>query len=307
MPVAPEPWALLSTLKIKGGSSIAKKVAIVADSLGCLTRELVDQYDIKLVPANIYFEDKVYKDWVDITPTEAYELFLKNPEGWTTSPAPPEDWLETYRQLSQQTKSILCITISSKLSAMYNVARQAKEQVEAEIPGVAIEVLDSQLAVTAEGLVILAAARAAEQGKSLTEVVKAAEEMRDKVDFIFLLDTVRYIYRTGRIPKIAAQAGSILNIKPLLTTSSGVVRFIGAVRSREHGIERMLDIMRDKVGQAPVHVVVTHAYALEEAQKLKERVSAEFNCTELWISQFSPILGYATGTGTLGLAFYKED
>ncbi len=80
-------------------------------------------------------------------------------------------------------------------------------------------------------------------------MVKAAEEMRDKVDFIFLLDTIRYIYRSGRIPKIAALAGSMLNIRPLLTTSSGVVRFKGAVRSREHGIERMLKIMKDKVGQ----------------------------------------------------------
>ena len=286
---------------------MANKVAIVTDSLGCLTRELMEQYRIRIVPANVYFGDRVYKDWVDITPTEAYELFLKNPEGWTTSPAPPEDWLETYRELSKQTESILCITVSSKLSAMYNIARQAKEQVKAEIPETTIEVLDSQLAVTAQGFVTLAAARAAEQGKNLAEVVKAAEEMRDRVNFIFLLDTVRYIYRTGRIPKIAALAGSILNIKPLLTTSSGVVRFMGAVRSKEHGIERMLNIMRDKVGQAPVHVAVTHAYALDEAQRLRERVSAEFNCTELWISQFSPILGYATGTGTLGLAFYKED
>ena len=283
------------------------KVAIVTDSLGCLTRELVEQYGIEIVPANVYFGDRVYKDWVDITPTEAYELFLKNPEGWTTSPAPPEDWLKTYRELSKQTKSILCITVSSKLSAMYDIARQAKEQVKAEIPETTIEVLDSGMAVTAQGLVTLAAARAAEEGKNLAEVVKAAEEMRDKVDFIFLLDTVRYIYRTGRIPKIAALAGSMLNIKPLLTTSSGVVRFIGAVRSKERGIERMLNIMRDKVGQNPVHVVVTHAYALDEAQRLKERVLAEFNCAELWISEFSPLLGYATGTGTLGLAFYKED
>jgi DegV family protein with EDD domain len=283
------------------------KVAIVTDSLGCLTRELVEQYGIRIVPANVYFGDRVYKDWVDITPTEAYELFLKNPEGWTTSPAPPEDWLKTYRELSKQTKSILCITVSSKLSAMYNIARQAKEQVKAEIPETTIEVLDSGMAVTAQGLVTLAAARAAEQGKNLTEVVKVAEEMRDKIGFIFLLDTVRYIYRTGRIPKIAALAGSMLNIKPLLTTSSGVVRFIGAVRSKERGIERMLKIMRDKVGQNPVHVVVTHAYALDEAQRLRERVLAEFNCAELWISEFSPLLGYATGTGTLGLAFYKED
>jgi DegV family protein with EDD domain len=286
---------------------MANKVAIVTDSLGCLTGELVEQYRIRIVPANVYFGDRVYKDWVDITPTEAYELFLKNPEGWTTSPAPPEEWLETYRELSKQTDSILCITVSSKLSAMYNIARQAKEQVEAEIPETAIEVLDSGMAVTAQGLVTLAAARAAEEGKNLAEVVKAAEEMRDRVNFIFVLDTVRYIYRTGRIPKIAARAGSLLNIKPLLTTSSGVVRFMGAVRSKERGIEKMLNIMRDKVGQAPVHVAVTHAYALDEAQRLRERVSAEFNCAELWISEFSPLLGYATGTGTLGLAFYKED
>jgi DegV family protein with EDD domain len=286
---------------------MAEKVAIVTDSLGCLTRELVEQYRIRIVPANLYFEDKVYKDWIDITPAEAYELFLKNPEGWTTSPAPPEAWLETYRELSKQTKSIFCITVSSKLSAMYNIARQAEEQIKAEIPETTIEVLDSRMAVTAQGLVTLAAARAAEEGKNLAEVVKAAEEMRDKVGFIFLLDTVRYIYRTGRIPKIAALAGSVLNIKPLLTTSSGVVHFIGAVRSREHGIERMINIMRDKVGQNLIHVAVTHAYALDEARRLKERVSSEFNCAELWISEFSPLMGYATGTGTLGLAFYKED
>jgi DegV family protein with EDD domain len=286
---------------------MANKVAIVTDSLGCLTRELVEQYEISIVPANVYVGDRVYKDWVDMTPTEAYELFLKDPEGWATSPAPPEEWLETYRELSKKTESILCITVSSKLSAMYNIARQAKEQVEAEIPETTIEVLDSGMAVTAQGMVTLAAARAAEQGKSLTEVVKAAEDIKDKVGFIFLLDTVRYIYRTGRIPKIASLAGSVLNIKPLLTTSSGAVRFIGAVRSREHGIERMLNIMRDKVGQTPVHVAVTHAYALDEAEKLKERVSAEFDCTELWVSEFSPLLGYATGTGTLGLAFYKEN
>jgi len=286
---------------------MADKVAIVADSLCCLPEELIGQYGISIVPANVYFNNQVYKDWVDMTPSQAYELFLKDPEGWTTSPAPPEDWLETYRRLSRRTKSVLCVTISSRLSAMYDVARQAKERAEAEIPGVAIEVLDSRLAVTAEGFVALAAARAAEAGGSLAEVVRAAEKVREKVGFIFLLDTVRYIYRTGRIPKIAAMAGSMLNIKPLLNTSSGVVHFIGAVRSRERGIERMLNIMRNRLGQAPAHIGVTHAYAPEEAEKLKERVAAEFNCAELWISEFSPMLGYATGTGTLGLAFYKEE
>jgi DegV family protein with EDD domain len=285
---------------------MANRVAIVTDSLCCLPREAVKQYRIRIVPANVYFEDRVYKDWVDITPSQAYELFLKDPESFKTSPASPADYLEAYRELSRQAEGILCITISAKLSAIYNAALEAKEYAQAELTQTAVEVLDSRVAVTAEGLVVLAAARAAEASRGLAEVVKAAKEMRERVDFIFLLDTVRYIYRTGRIPKIASLAGSMLNIRPLLTTSSGVVRFMGAVRSRERGIAKMLQIMRDKVRQAPVHVGVTHAYALAEAEKLKERVAAEFNCAELWISEFSPLLGYATGTGTLGLAFYKE-
>jgi DegV family protein with EDD domain len=286
---------------------MAEKIAIVTDSLCCLPRELVKQYNISIVPANIYFGDRVYKDWVDLIPSQAYELFLKDPEAFKTSPASPADYLAAYREMSRQTGGILCVTISAKLSVMYNAALEAKERAGAELPRTSIEVVDSAVAVTAEGLVVLAAARAAEAGGSLAEVAKAAEEMRERVGFIFLLDTVRYIYRTGRIPRIAAMAGSVLNIRPLLTTSSGVVRFLGAVRSRERGLEKMLQIMKAQVGQARVHVGVTHAYALDEAEKLKERVSSAFNCAELWISEFSPLLGYATGTGTLGLAFYKED
>ena len=130
--------------------------------------------------------------------------------------------------------------------------------------------------------------------------------MRDKVSSIVLLDTIRHVYRSGRIPKIASQVGSILNIRPILTVS-GAVHFTGAVRNREHGINRIVQMMRDKVGQSPVHVAVFHAYALDEAERLKERVSSEFDCAELWLGEFSPVMGYACGTGTLGLAFYTED
>jgi DegV family protein with EDD domain len=284
-----------------------QKVAVVTDSLACLTKELVERYRIKIVPLNIHFNGKIYKDWVDITPKQAYELFLKAPESWGSSAPFPGDYLKVFREAGKRIKNILCITASSRVSATIDAAKLARKQAKAELPRTSIEVIDSQMATAAEGLVALAAAKAAKAGKSLAEVVKVAEEIRDKVSFLAFLDTIRYVYRSGRIPKIAAQAGSLLNIKPILTMSSGVVRFKGAVRSREGGIERMLKMMRDKVGQKPVHVAVMHAYALEEAEKLKERVASAFNCAELWISEFSPLMGYATGTGTLGLAFYPED
>ena len=282
-------------------------VAVVVDSLACLTREMVERYGITVVPLSFYFGGRIYRDWVDITPSEAYELFLKDPESWRSSAPSPMDFLEAYREVSKRAESILCVTISSKLSTTYNVAQVAKKQAETELPRASIEVLDSRTTTAAEGFVALAAARAAAEGKDLAEVTKAAEEIRDKVTFVAILETVRYVYRSGRIPKIASQAGSILNIKPILTTSSGLVRIAGVARSKKSGVERMLKIMKEKVGLSAVHVVVMHAYALDEAEKLKEQISSEFNCAELWLTEFSPLMGYTCGTGTLGLAFYSGD
>ena len=280
-----------------------QKVAVVTDTIACLPRELVEQYGIEIIPLNFYVGDKLYREWVDVTPSEAYELFLQDPESFKTSAAPPEDCLKAFREASQRARNILCITVSVKLSTVYNVAQEAKELARAELPRTSIEVLDSRTATPAEGFVALAAARAAAAGKNLDEVIGAAEEMRDKVDCILLLDTIRHVYRSGRIPKIASQVGSILNIRPILTVS-GTVHFLSAVRNRKHGIEHILQIVRDKVGKRPVHMAVTHAYARDEAEKLKERVADEFNCVELWLAEFSPIMGYACGTGTIGLAFH---
>jgi len=285
---------------------MANNVAIVTDSISCLTRELIDGYGIEIVPIRLLVQGKVYRDSVDITPSEAYALFLQDPEKFNTSPASPGHYLEAYHQASDRARSILCVTLSSKLSTGYDMARLAKEQAKTELPATSIEVLDSQNVTAAEGFVVLVAARAAAEGKDLAEVIKVAEEVRDKVTFIALLDTIRHVYRTGRIPKVAARVGAMLNIKPILSSSGGLVRFNGIARNRKKGINRLLSIMRGKVGQSPVHVAVMHAYIPNEAEMLKERVAVEFNCVELWVTEFSPVMGYATGTGTLGLAFYRD-
>jgi len=282
------------------------EVGVVTDSIACLTKELVEQYGIGIVPLTVRAGDKVYKDWVDITPTEAYELCLQDPDSFGTSPAPPGYYLEAYREANHKTQDIVCVTLSAKLSTGYEMACVAKEQAKTELPHTSIEVVDSQVTTAAEGFVALAAARAAAEGKSLAEVVEVAKEVRGRVCMLILMDTVRYVYRSGRIPKIAARAASLLNIRPVLTNSSGLIRFIGAARTRKHGIERLFKIMKDKVGQSPVHVAVMHAYAPDEAERLKERVAAEFNCVELWLTEFCPVMGYACGTGTVGFAFYKD-
>lgn len=282
-------------------------VAIVTDSIACLTRELIEQYQIGIVPIRLLVQGKVYRDLVDMTPSQAYQLFLQDPDSFNTSPASPGYYLEAYREASKHANSILCITLSSKISTGYDMARVAREQALTELPQTSIAVLDSLNVTAAEGFIALAAARTAAAGKDLAEVIRVAEAVRDKVTFVILLDTIRHVYRTGRVPKIASQIGALLNIKPMLTSAAGLVVFKGVARNREQGIDRILQVMRDKVGQNPVHVAVMHAYAPDDAEKLKEKIASEFNCVELWVTEFSPVMGYATGTGTLGFAFYPED
>jgi DegV family protein with EDD domain len=190
----------------------------------------------------------------------------------------------------------------------YTSAQNAKEMLKDESPQTTIEVIDSETAAAAEGLIALAAARAVAEGKPFDEVVAIAKKVKERVKFIGLLETIRHVYRTGRIPKVASEIGSMLSIKPILTGSKGSIHFAATARTKRSGIDKMLQVMRNHTADSePLHVAVMHAEALKEAEKLKEKVDAEFNCVEIFITDLSPVMGYATGRGTLALAYYKED
>lgn len=282
-------------------------IAIVTDSIACITKEQAENYKIEIVSANIFFDGNVYRDWLDISPAQAYEFLDKAPKFWKSSAASPQDYLKVYRELSESAQSILVVTISSKLSMFYSSAQIAKEMAKEELPQTTIEVLDSETAAAAEGLIALAASRAAAEGKTFDEIIAIAMRVKERVRFVGLLETIRHVYRTGRIPKIASQIGSMLSVKPILTSSDGLIHFAAAARTKQSGLEKMLHIMRNHVGNSePIHVAVMHANTLEKAEKLKERIATEFNCVELFITDFSPIMGYATGRGTLALAYYRS-
>lgn len=283
------------------------KVGIVTDSIGCIPREMVDRYGIEIVSPNIFFNGSVYRDWIDITPSEAYQLLEKAPERFTTSAPPPEDFVEAYRKVSQRAASILCITLSSKVSTVHSAALAAKEQVKDELSDTNIVVLDSLTCTGAEGFVVLAGARASAQGSDIIEALRASERVREKVDLIFVLETIRHAYRTGRVPRIASQIGALLSVKPVLAWRDGVAHLTCMTRSKERGVDLLLEAMHRGVGDKSVHVAVHHADAPDEGQRLKERVESEFKCVEVWLTEFSPIMGYSTGRGILGLAFYTED
>jgi len=283
------------------------KVAVVTDSTACLPKDLAKQHNIIIVPMSIICDGKAYRDEVDITPTEVYRLLENGGVLPTTSAPPPGAYVDAFRELGSKAEGILCITLAQSLSTVFQSATQAKEIVRESLPDTQIVIMDSRNAVGAQGLIVLAAARAAASGATLEEVMQIAENTISKVSLMGLLDSLEYLARGGRIPRAAAWVGGMLKFKPIFTLSNGKPSLLTAARTRSHGVERMLTMMRHKVkGRELRQIIVMHANVLNEAEKLKERLCAEFSSTEVYIKDFSPVMGVHTGPGVLGIAFCAD-
>jgi len=287
---------------------MANKVAIVTDTTACIPPEQLEEYAIELVPIEVIFGDKVYRDEIDISPAEFYALLKQAEKLPTTSGSLPGPFLEAYCKASQRASSILCITISAKFSGMFNSARLAIGMAKEALPNVTIEVLECSTAAVGQGLVVLAAAKVAALGKSLAEVVDTATSVMQRVNLFATLDTLHYLVKGGRVPKVAALASSLLKIKPIFTVSDGEAHLVTNARTNPGAMKRILKIMGQKIvkGQ-PLHAAVMHADALDRAITLRNQISSRFDCAELFITEFTPVMGVHTGPGVIGVAFYSGD
>lgn len=287
---------------------MASNVVIVTDTTACIPQEKATEYGIELVSVELIFGDKVYRDGVDITPAEFYGLLRQAEKLPTTSGSLTGPYLEAYRQASRRTNSILCITESSNFSGMFNSARLAMEMAKKELPGVAIEVLECTTAAAGQGLVVLAAAGAAASGKNLSQVVEIIRRLMPHVHLFASLDTLYYLVKGGRVPKVAALASSLLKFKPVFSINGGEAHALALPRSTAAAMKQILKLMESKLskGQA-VHVAVMHADVLEQAKELRDQISSRFNCVDLFITEFTPVMGAHTGPGVVGAAFYSED
>jgi len=285
-----------------------KTVAIVTDTTACIPQEQIERYGIKVVPMTIIFGDKVYRDGIDINPTEFYTLLRQAKKLPTTSHPSPDHFLDAYRSASRRAPNILCITISSHFSATFNSAWLAMEMAKTTLPNTAIEVLECGTAAAGQGLVVLAAARAADSGRNFDEIIKTARNIMDRVNLFATLDTLHYLAKGGRVPQAAALVNSLLKIKPIFFLNHGDAHTVALPRTAPGAAKRMLKLMEQKaVKKQPFHAVVMHADALDEAVALRNRISSQFDCAELFITEFTPVMGVHTGPGLVGIAFYSED
>ena len=283
-----------------------RKVAIVTDSSSCLPRDLLEKWSIHVVPHELVINERTYRDGIDIEPGDFYQLLQKNQSLPTTSSPSPSSFLNAFRSTGTTSEGVVCITLSANFSATYDSACSAARTAAVELPGCRFEVVDSRAAAGAEGLIALEAARSVHEGADLDGVVSRIQELIPEVNLLAFLDTLYYLRKSGRVPKVAAWAGSLLGIRPMTELKLGKAYVVGKPRSRAKATEKLLSIMRSRIAERPAHVNVMHANSGSDAETLCRRIEAEFNCQELFISEFTPVMGSHLGPGLLGLAFYAD-
>lgn len=281
------------------------RIAVVTDSTAYLPPELVAQYGIHVMPQQLIWGDETFLDGVTIDPPTFYERLSRSGDIPTTAQASAGEFAALFAEAARNADGIVGVFISTELSGTVASALAAQELLP-DLP-IAIEVVDSRSTTMGLGFVALAAARAAAKGRGLAEVASAARELVPRVNVLFIVETLEYLHRGGRIGGASRLLGSALRIKPLLHLSEGRIDGLERVRTKRKAVQRMLEVMAERVGNAPVHAAVIHANAPEEATRLREQVRERFPYTELHLAELSPVIGTHVGPGTVGVAFYTGE
>jgi len=268
-----------------------------------MTQEMGQEYGVHVVPIHIFFGTEAHRDGIDLHAEQFYQKLNGSKQMPTTSQPTAADFLACYKQLVGQVEAIVSIHASKKVSATVDSARAASK----ELPDVPIHVIDCQTLSMGQGLIVIAAARAAAAGMDAEQIVQLVEGLIPKTKVLFTVETLEYLRRGGRIGGATALLGTALKIKPVLHIKDGQVEPLEKPRTRKRAVGRLLDLMAEQIGSADnVHAAVLHCYASEDAAQLAEQLATRFNCAELLTAEAGPTIGAHGGPGTLGVTFYTD-
>jgi DegV family protein with EDD domain len=277
------------------------KVALVTDSTAYIPQEMVEKYNITVIPQVLIWGEETYRDGIDIQPDEFYNRLRKASVMPSTSQAMPSAFINVFNELLNKDFEVLTVLLSEKLSGTLASAIQAKAMLPEGAP---VELVDSKTTSMAMGFLVLEAARAAAEGASLAEVKEYVEKNRDKTGIFVTLDTMEFLHRGGRIGGGARFLGAALNIKPILELVDGKLEAADRVRTRGRALNRVVQLVEERIaGRKPVHLASLHANCPEDAKLMVDQLHERLEVKETLVSTVSPVVGTHVGPGTVGIAF----
>jgi DegV family protein with EDD domain len=280
-----------------------QRIAVVTDSTAYIPKEALGEFDIPAIPLWLIWGDDRFRDGVDIDPPTFYGRLPGSKVFPTTSQPSAGEFVEFFQQAGQGAGSVVAVLISSKLSGTVASALAAK----ADLPGMDIHIVDSLSTSMELGFGVLQAARAAASGKPVGEVVAAAEAVRATGSIMFVVDTLEFLHRGGRIGGAKRLLGTALNLKPLLSVEDGRIEALASVRTKRKAVAKMLDIAEERLGgKEMAEAAVLDVNCPEEGRSVADMVKERFGLPVVYRTKVSPVIGAHVGPGTVGVCFYPK-
>lgn len=276
------------------------RIAFVTDSTSYIPKDLVEKYEIIVAPQISIWGEESLLDGIDIQPAEFYERLNNTKVMPTTSQATVAYFHKIFEPIVAEGRPIVAILVSDLLSGTIQSATQAKEM----FPGATIELVNSKSAAMELGFQVLAAVRAADAGKSFEEVVALADDAKNYTGVYFVVDTLEFLHRGGRIGGAKRLIGTALSMKPILNVVDGRIESFESVRTKKKAFARLLDVVeQEAAGKPNIRLASLHAAAEEDARYLLDQARERLNPVEAFMSEVSPAVGTHVGPGTVGIAF----
>jgi DegV family protein with EDD domain len=278
-----------------------KKIAIVTDSSAYLSEEFIGKNNIHVIPLRIHWDEETFLDGVDINPAQFYDRLEKSATVPTTSQPSAGDFVELFKKLSAQYDSIIAILISSGISGTVQSAEIALKTFS-EIP---VEIVDSHSTSAGLGMIVNTVAQAVSKGKTLQEIKLIADGIVKQLKLFFVVDTLEYLHKGGRIGGASRFLGTTLSIKPILCfDENGKLDGLERVRTKRKALTRLIELTIENTGDKQAEISLIHANAQKEAEQFRNEVQGYFPGNQIDIYELSPVIGTHVGPGTIGIASY---
>lgn len=272
-----------------------QRVRIVTDSTADVPTWLAERLGITIVPAYIQMDGQSLRDGEHITRTEFYQMLPTLKEIPTTAVPPAAEFAETFKGLVVQAESVIAITLSSKVSGLYNSARLGSQ----DVPELPVHLVDSGQLSMGCGWQVIVAAEAAAAGKGVEEILTIIEQVQPRIRVLAALDTMENLRRSGRVDWARAMAARLLDVKPLIEFQQGVAVLVGRVRTRAKAIERLLEMV---TSFGPLERIAVLHTSSPDVSTFSARVADSFFAEEVIVSEVGPVVGTHIGKGALGIA-----
>jgi DegV family protein with EDD domain len=274
---------------------------IVMDSAGEIPQEWRSEYDVDVIPVNIQFENKTYQQGVDLSNDDFYRLADSTGVIPKTSQPTPQQFVEFYQRIAQASDTILSLHVTSKLSGTFNSAILAAQELKDKLR---IIPYDSGSGSAAMGFMCKEARQLDRAGATLQAILARLDAIRQNVNIVLTLDSLEYARRSGRVKALQAALAALVKIKPVIILKDGALDVGEKVRTRQRAINRVLEIIHQRVDNRLVNVAVVHSQSLEAAKQLIMKVNETLHVNEAIISELSIGIAANLGPGTIGIIAY---